>query len=183
MTSLTTYNAIALIIAGIIGLIIGWWLFKRAIADGKRPASTTRSSAPRAEAPAPAPAAEPAPAAQKGEGKGLADEDAAAIADIAGQFLGVDVHAELPGASGPPDNLQTLKGVGGKLAAKLNDNGITRFDQLASLTTEQAAALDARMDQFKGRIARDRLIEQAGYLARDDREGFQARFGNLGSGS
>ena len=92
MTSLTTYNAIALIIAGIIGLIIGWWLFKRAIADGKRPASTTRSSAPRAEAPAPAPAAEPAPAAQKGEGKGLADEDAAAIADIAGQFLGVDVQ-------------------------------------------------------------------------------------------
>jgi predicted flap endonuclease-1-like 5' DNA nuclease len=170
MTSLTTYNALALIIAGLIGLIIGWWLFKRAVADGKRASPSMRSAAP------------PAPATPKGEGRGLADEDAAAVADIAGQFLGVDVHAELPGASGPPDNLQMLKGCGAKLAAKLNDNGITRFDQLACLNAEQAAALDTRMDQFKGRIARDRLIEQAGYLARDDRDGFQARFGSLGSG-
>jgi len=172
MTSLTTYNGIALIIAGIIGLIVGWWLFRRAL-DERKPARPSK----------PAATVESAPAAPKGEGKSVADEDAAAVADIAGEFLGVDVHAELPGASGPPDNLQILKGVGAKLAAKLNDNGITRFEQLAALTEDQAAALDARMEQFKGRIGRDRLVEQAGYLVRDDRDGFAARFGNLGSGS
>jgi predicted flap endonuclease-1-like 5' DNA nuclease len=66
------------------------------------------------------------------------------------------------------------------MAAKLNENGIIRFDQLASLTPEQVETLDTRMDPFRGRIARDRLIEQACYLARDDRPGFEAKFGSLG---
>jgi predicted flap endonuclease-1-like 5' DNA nuclease len=74
-----------------------------------------------------------------------------------------------------------MKGVGAKFAARLNENGITRFDQLAALTPAQAEALDARMDQFGGRIARDRLIEQAAFLAHGDIAGFEARFGNLGS--
>jgi len=74
-----------------------------------------------------------------------------------------------------------LKGVSSNMAAKLNDNGICRFDQLAGLTPDQVAALDARMEPFQGRIERDRLVEQAGYLARGDVQGFQATFGNLGS--
>ena len=161
MARLISDNLVIIIIAVVIGLIVGWWMVRRSPARGTAVEGLVKG----------------------GEGKSLADQDAAAIADIAGEFLGVDVHAELPGASGPPDNLQMMKGVGAKLAAKLNENGITRFDQLASLTPNQAAALDGRMDQFKGRIARDRLIEQAGYLAGGDTEGFQAKFGNLGSGA
>ena len=168
MTSLISFNAVAIVIALLIGVIVGWWLFKR----GR--AGTIGDAGAPGDAPH---------AAARGEGRGIASEDAAAVADIAGQFLGVDVHRELPGASGPPDNLQMLKGVGAKFAAKLNDNGVIRFDQLACLDADQAAMLDARMDQFKGRIARDRLVEQAGYLARGDVDGFQSRFGNLGSGS
>ena len=76
-----------------------------------------------------------------------------------------------------------MKGVGPKLAGRLNEIGITRFDQLAALTPEQSEALDARLGQFNGRIARDRLVEQAGYLARGDLAAYQATFGNLGSGN
>jgi predicted flap endonuclease-1-like 5' DNA nuclease len=165
MTSLISDNLIIIVIAIVIGLIIGWWVLRR-------PADATQRRTPSAADPL---------AELPHEGHSLADEDAAAIADLAGTFLGVDVHAELPGASGPPDNLQTLKGVGAKLAAKLNENGISRFDQLASLTPAQIVALDARMDPFQGRIVKDRLVEQADYLARGDVAGFQATFGNLGS--
>jgi len=32
---------------------------------------------------------------------------------------------------------------------------------------------------FRGRFARDRIVEQADYLSRGDLDGYQARFGNL----
>ncbi len=36
------------------------------------------------------------------------------------------------------------------------------------------------MGPFKGRLARDRVAEQAGYLARGDTDGFEEKFGKLG---
>jgi predicted flap endonuclease-1-like 5' DNA nuclease len=35
------------------------------------------------------------------------------------------------------------------------------------------------MGPFRGRFARDRIVEQAAYLSRGDLDGYQARFGNL----
>ena len=111
------------------------------------------------------------------EGAGVADEAAHAATDVAGEVLGVEVrHAE----SGPADDLQRLKGVGPKFVARLNELGISRFDQLAGLNANEAAHLDERMGPFQGRLARDRVIEQADYLARGDRDGFEEKFGNLG---
>jgi predicted flap endonuclease-1-like 5' DNA nuclease len=75
-----------------------------------------------------------------------------------------------------------LKGVGPKLAQKLKENGIFRFDQLAALSPNEVTILDAKLGAFKGRLERDRVAEQASYLARGDRDGFEARFGKLGSG-
>jgi predicted flap endonuclease-1-like 5' DNA nuclease len=113
------------------------------------------------------------------EGDGVADEAAAAARDVAGELLGVDAHED-PGAGAGRDNLQTLKGVGPKLAAQLSANGITRFDQLARLGANEVAILDAKMGAFRGRIARDRLVEQAAYLSRGDVDGFESQFGKLG---
>ena len=76
--------------------------------------------------------------------------------------------------------LQYLKGVGPKLALKLNEHGITRFAQLARLSENEVAILEDKLGPFKGRLTRDRVVEQAFYLARDDRDGFEARFGSLG---
>jgi predicted flap endonuclease-1-like 5' DNA nuclease len=120
-----------------------------------------------------------APAKREGEGRGLTDEAAAAASDVAGNILGAQVHSELPGASGPPDDLRQLKGVGPKFAEMLNQRGIIRFDQIAKLSSHQVEALDAAMGPFRGRFARDRIVEQADYLARGDVDGYQAKFGNL----
>jgi predicted flap endonuclease-1-like 5' DNA nuclease len=124
-------------------------------------------------APPPPPAA---PASAPPPGKGVADEVATATTDVAGEVLGVDV----PRPQGPADDLRRLKGVGPKFVARLGELGITRFDQLAGLNANEAAHLDERMGPFQGRLARDRVIEQADLLARGDIETFEETFGKLG---
>jgi predicted flap endonuclease-1-like 5' DNA nuclease len=111
------------------------------------------------------------------QGAGVADEVAKATTDVAGEVLGV---APRHAAPGPADDLSLLKGVGPKFVARLNELGIARFDQLAGLNANEAAHLDERMGPFQGRLVRDRVIEQADYLARGDIEGFEERFGKLG---
>lgn len=113
------------------------------------------------------------------EGRSLSDEAAAAATDVAGQIIGAGVHAELPGASGPPDDLLKLKGVGPKLAEILNQRGLTRYDQIAKLSAGQVETLDESLGAFRGRLTRDRIVEQADYLARGDVDGYRAKFGNL----
>ena len=114
-----------------------------------------------------------------GEGKRITDEAAAAASDVAGQILDAKVHEQLPGASGPPDDLVKLKGVGPKLASLLNERGITRFDQIAKLSAGQIEALDASLGAFRGRFVRDRIQEQADYLARGDVDSYEVKFGKL----
>jgi predicted flap endonuclease-1-like 5' DNA nuclease len=159
MIDLAQYNVILIALAVLVGFIVAFWLFRGGKA-APRPEPELRRDGP--------------------EGNRLADEYSAATRDVAGEILGVDAHVTLPGADGPPDNLQTMKGVGPKLAAQLNQSGITRFDQLAALSANEIAYLDARMGAFQGRLARDRLVEQAHYLARGDTDGFEATFGRLG---
>jgi predicted flap endonuclease-1-like 5' DNA nuclease len=117
--------------------------------------------------------------AKEQEGRGLADEAAAAVGDVSGQFISADVHENLPGASGPPDDLTRLKGVGPKFASTLNQLGIIRFDQLASFSEGDIDRLDQHLGAFKGRLERDQVPLQAEYLARGDTDGFEQRFGKL----
>ncbi len=113
------------------------------------------------------------------EGRGIAAEAAAAASDVTGQILNAPVHANLPGASGPPDDLTMLKGVGPKFAALLNELGITRFDQLSRLSEGDIDRLDQSLGAFRGRLQRDQIPLQADYLARGDDDGFEQRFGKL----
>jgi predicted flap endonuclease-1-like 5' DNA nuclease len=88
--------------------------------------------------------------------------------------------SSIPVAAGPPDTLTVLKGLGPKAAARLNELGITRYDQLAALSGDAMAAIDAQMGPFQGRIVRDRWVEQAEHLATGDVAGFEAKFGKIG---
>ena len=110
------------------------------------------------------------------QGNSVVDEAAVATTDVAGEVLGVPPRH----APGPSDDLSRLKGVGPKFVARLNELGITSYEQLAGLNANEAAHLDERMGPFQGRLARDRVIEQADYLARGDVEGFEEKFGKLG---
>ena len=112
-------------------------------------------------------------------GRGLADEAAAAVSDVRSEIIAAPVHDNLPGGSGPPDDLTRLKGVGPKFAALLNSAGITRFDQLARLSDGDMDRLDQGLGAFRGRLSRDQVPLQADYLARGDQDGFEQRFGKL----
>ena len=78
------------------------------------------------------------------------------------------------------DNLQLLKGVGPKLVVLLNGLGISSFRQIADWTDADIARIDPELGAFQGRIARDNIVDQAGYLARGDKAGFEAKYGALG---
>jgi predicted flap endonuclease-1-like 5' DNA nuclease len=113
------------------------------------------------------------------ERKGIAAQAAGAATDVAGEILHMPVHENLPGASGPPDDLVQLKGVGPKFAELLNERGIVKFAQIAHLTPDELDRLDPTLGAFRGRLIRDRIVEQADYLSRGDIDGFEQRFGKL----
>jgi predicted flap endonuclease-1-like 5' DNA nuclease len=120
-------------------------------------------------------------AQQKGpaEGRGLAGENAAAASDLTGEILSAPVHETLDGKGTSGDDLSRLKGVGPKFADALRGAGFVTFEQIARLTPTEIERLDARLGTFAGRITRDRVVEQADFLARDDTDGFEKRFGKL----
>ena len=113
------------------------------------------------------------------EGRGLAGEAAAATSDVTGELLAAPVHRKLSGGGDPADDLLLLKGVGPKFADALHALGFLRFEQLAHLGPTEVERLDAQLGAFRGRITRDRIVEQADYLARGDTDGFEQRFGAL----
>jgi predicted flap endonuclease-1-like 5' DNA nuclease len=170
MSTIFEANTVPIVVALLIGLVIGWWMFKRArISRHDEQTHRVEEVRPmRVDTP---------------EGNGIADQGAAAASDVAGEVLGVQVHSQLPGAEGPPDNLELMKGVGPKFVTRLNENGIIRFDQIARLSDNEVSILDDKLGPFKGRLRRDRVVEQANYLARGDTDGFEAQFGKLGSAS
>nr|WP_294170461.1 hypothetical protein [uncultured Sphingomonas sp.] len=182
-----------ILIAVAIGLITGFLIFRP-----KQRVTLTKEEAPvrphmavarTAEVPPPAPAPASAPAMSSpaspddsdggGEGEDLADEAAAAISDVTGEIIGAPVHSHLPGSRGVPDNLQKLKGVGPKLAGLLQSKGLVRYEQIAALSPEDVDRIDADLGAFRGRLTRDRIVEQAGYLARGDQAGYEEQFGKL----
>jgi predicted flap endonuclease-1-like 5' DNA nuclease len=112
------------------------------------------------------------------EGRGIAGEAAAATSDVTGGIIKAPVHQALEGDV-PRDDLCMLKGVGPKFAAALHGLGFDRFEQIAGLTPTELERLDAQLGAFAGRITRDRIVEQADYLARNDIDGFEQRFGKL----
>ncbi len=118
-------------------------------------------------------------ASKPAEGRGLVGEAAAAASDVTGDIFGAPVHRKLDQRQAEGDDLSLLKGVGPKLAESLAALGFTRFDQIAGLSLNEVDRLDAQLGAFRGRITRDRIVEQADYLARKDIDGFEQRFGKL----
>lgn len=85
----------------------------------------------------------------------------------------------LPAPDGPRDNLRQIKGIGPKLAGKLEELGVFHFRQIASWTPEQMAAVDEKLGNFAGRPARDQWQEQARLLAAGDIKAYEKQHGKL----
>jgi predicted flap endonuclease-1-like 5' DNA nuclease len=112
------------------------------------------------------------------EGRGIAGEAAAATTDVTGDIISAPVHRALEGDLAR-DDLCQLKGVGPKFAEALHAAGFFSFEQIAGLTPTEIDRLDDQLGAFRGRITRDRVVEQADYLARNDTDGFEQKFGKL----
>ena len=66
---------------------------------------------------------------------------------------------------GSSDDLSLIWGVADKLVEKLNQMGIYHFEQIAKWTPENVVWFEGQLDGFKGRVTRDKWIEQAQKLA------------------
>lgn len=152
------------------------------------PDRAPEEEAPPPAAPTPSPAAPspaPAPVTQADEPlpeRPLADEPVAAAApmDATPASIAADAPTPSPPAATPEEQpIALLKGLGPKIQQRLGELGVTTVGQIAALDDAQAAALDAQLGPFAGRMQRDRWREQARLLAAGDRAGFEAAFGRL----
>ena len=64
-----------------------------------------------------------------------------------------------------PDDLKVIKGIGPELEKLCNDLGFYHYDQIANWTDAEIAWVDENLEGFKGRVTRDRWVEQAKALA------------------
>jgi small subunit ribosomal protein S2 len=71
-----------------------------------------------------------------------------------------EVFERLAAPRGAPDDLNKLAGVGPQLEKKLNEGGIWHYWQLAAMTPDDVAKLDADL-KLNGRIDRDGWVELA----------------------
>lgn len=180
MTDGNDTTLIVIVIAALAALIVLWLVMRSARrARNRQPILSERAAdeRPYLRQSPPPPPSPPAAVPAAPPHAGVTDEVATAATDVVCDVLRVDSH----GPSGEGDDLQALKGVGPKLAARLRELGISSYAQLAGLGQTEVAMLDDRLGPFRGRVARDRLVEQAHYLARGDKDGFEERFGKLGS--
>ena len=113
------------------------------------------------------------------EGRGIAGEAAAATSDVTGDIISAPVHRALEGDS-PRDDLCLLKGVGPEIRRRApRASASSASSRSRGLTPVEIERLDDQLGAFRGRIVRDRIVEQADYLSRNDTDGFEQRFGKL----
>jgi len=80
--------------------------------------------------------------------------------------------------NGKPDDLKEISGIGVKIEETLNELGIYHFDQIANWTKENVEWVNEHLLVFKGRIEREKWVEQAKKLARGEQTEFSQRVKN-----
>lgn len=201
-------NYVIAVVGLVVAIVVLWFLFGRKKAEDvaptvappaepKKPLEAVKPEIVAAEParfkpkkPAPVPAAPvaPAPDAAPPVAAPVAPEPQPSLPETPPSPAEPAAEAEPEPATAPApapvaakaDNLQLIKGLGPKLAGLLNGLGVTSFQQIADWTDADIAAIDPQLGAFQGRIARDNFVDQAGYLARGDKAGFEAKYGALG---
>lgn len=183
MLYVASENMLPILVALLIGFVTGLWIWKFArkvvVRSDPPPTQNAPLRRPYVENRPVSPKHEPEPfAAPRPEPEVLARRKIAPAAAMAAPGAAVRDVAEPPGEEAA-DDLQVMKGVGPKLASLLRAEGYTRYAQIAGLGGEELARLDAQLGAFRGRLVRDRIVEQAAFLAAGDRAGYERAFGKL----
>ena len=196
MATVIETNWLVFALALAVCLLVAWWAWGRAGAaarerhrtpdaldEGAAPARRNQAliDAPSAASQNAARAAATGPDIFGGIGELFAVAAASEVtaARDTGELTEAGAVAPASPVAGESDNLTQLKGVGPKLSARLAELGVTSFAQIAAWTEADIAAIDAQLGTFAGRATRDNWVEQAGYLARGDHAGYEAKFGKL----
>lgn len=111
--------------------------------------------------------AKKAPAAKKA----VAPKADAPVAEAAGSRP----EALKAARGGKADNLKEIKGIGPKLEKLCNTLGFFHFDQIAAWSGDEVAWVDQNLEGFKGRVTRDKWVEQAKILASGGETEFSKR--------
>jgi len=199
-------NYVIAVVGLVVAVVLLWFLFGRKKAENVAPTVTPPAEPkkpleavkpeivaaeparfkPKEPAPVPAAPVAPAPDAAPPAAAPVAPEPQPSPPETPPSPAEPAAEAEPEPATAPApvaakaDNLQLIKGLGPKLAGLLNGLGVTSFQQIADWTDADIAAIDPQLGAFQGRIARDNFVDQAGYLARGDKAGFEAKYGALG---
>jgi len=154
MFEIISQIAICLIIAGIIGMFIGY-IIGKASCQEKSKCSESTTTEPLHEL-----------HIDTKENQNVKNTDSVEVNIPAKkeEATGIEPTLLKEARNGQKDNLQLIKGVGKVLEKVLNDTGIFHFDQIANLSKEEATWLDKSV-AFPGRIEREQWISQAKDLA------------------
>jgi predicted flap endonuclease-1-like 5' DNA nuclease len=195
MLELIEANWLLLTLAFLVGLAIAWYVFR--VQRRTRVRGTSRDVLDEGAEPArrnqalidakmtPPPAAAPPPSALAGTTPPPPSGPAAA-APAGGTIdptpppvppARPTTAADAVALTHNADDLTRLKGLGPKLAGRLNELGVTRIDQIAAWTDADIDRIDPELGRFSGRIRRDRWVEQARLLIGDDGTAYQSEFG------
>lgn len=164
MTYLIVEIAVLLLVAFLIGLLIGWWFNRKGDGDGGQDhALRSRISV------------------LEGELKECTENRLKLRARI--QELESEPAAAQLAAAGiasteedlPPDDLKRISGIGPVIEGKLNSAGITRFEQIAGWTKADIEDFRERLN-FRDRIEREFWVDQAKMLAEGKETDFSKRY-------
>ena len=106
------------------------------------------------------PMAEALPPANDESGPASVESGALDPADVAMLAESTEHFELLAAPRGAPDDLTKLHGAGPQIVQKLNDAGIYHYWQVAAMTADEVAKLDADL-KLHGRIDRDSWVSQA----------------------
>ncbi|MEO0833060.1 MAG: hypothetical protein AAFY13_07155 [Pseudomonadota bacterium] len=190
-----------LLLAFLLGLALGWWIWhrQRAVTAGAgidyantQESSALADSAPQSAFATPTPASEPAADAWRAENVSAAstiDGEVAAKTTPSAKPAPAPTPTPLAATQsssaepllfdtptdGPADDLKKIKGIGPAIEKLLNSLGIHYFQQIASWDRAHVAWVDQRL-QFPGRIDREDWINQAKTLTAGGETDFAKRY-------
>ncbi|MBZ9758120.1 proton-conducting membrane transporter [Mesorhizobium sp. ESP6-5] len=157
----------------------------KSAAAAAKPAAAKAAPAKAAPKPAAAkPATASAPAAMASQSKAPATKAPAKTSTVpkAAPAAKKTAPAAAKPASGKPDNLRRLIGIGPVNEKLLKAQGVTTYAQIAGWTPADIKRIEEVMN-FDGRIARERWIEQAKLLAAGNEAEFAKQFPTAGTAS
>ncbi len=144
MLTIITQIICCIILAAIIGFVIGWIL--RSVVEKDETSKTLDTTAlPKNER----------------DVLNLREENQRLLAKLKACQEKSQSSVSVQPKEQPKDDLKKIKGIGPYLEKKLHDMGIYYFRQIANLSEKEIGEIESKLEHFQDRIRRDNWVNQA----------------------